>query len=314
MTLQFRYLPGLIPTLLVYYIILLVVFGLNKYYCCRFCLKTCYGAESRNSAIAARWKFKFDDSYESFNPALKYVLLATRFLSFGYILSGSVIANYVVKGGFKWFFFTLWNVELLSIYYLLALACSVIGIFYKPRNVSSEDVFDVESTWSIHTYRLGRITHVLFEVCGGTAVLVTVVNFTVINSGFSFWNATSHFVPLLTLVIELCLNNMYLRVDHYVFNISWAWLYLIFVWPLVVMRRINFWPYPFLALDTPSCYLLYTLLILLDIAFYFIFYGLSTAKFFLRQRQEKIPEEKKEPSLVLPGFSGLEIFKSEDSV
>jgi hypothetical protein len=153
-----------------------------------------------------------------------------------------------------------------------------------------------------------------FEHIGGTAVLVTVINFAVINSGFSFWNATSHFVPLLTLIIELFLNNMYLRVDHYVFNISWAWLYLIFVWPLVVTRRINFWPYSFLDVNTSKCYLLYTVLILLDIAFYFLFYGLSTLKFFLRQRQEKVPEVRKEPSLVLPGFSGLEIFKSEDSV
>ena len=312
MTLEFRYLHGVIPTLLVEYFLLLAIFGLYKYYCCRCCLKSCYGAESMNSVTAARWKFKFEDTYESVSPALKYVLLGTRLLSLGYILGVSVIANYIIKGGFKWFFFTLWNVELLSIYYILALACSVRGLFCKPRIISSDD--DDIVKWSIHTYRLGRITHILFEVCGGTAVLVTVVNFTLINPGFSFWNATSHFVPLMTLIIELCLNNMYLRVDHFVFNISWAWLYLIFVWPLVVLKTINFWPYSFLDVNTSRCYLLYTVLIIADIVFYFIFYGLSMLKYFLRQRGEKIPEEKIKPTLILHNSTGLEIFKCEEKV
>jgi hypothetical protein len=311
MTLTFPFLPGLIPTILTEYFLLLGIFGLYKYYCCRCCLKSCYGAESKNSFVATRWKFKFEDTYESVNPALKYVLLATRFLSLGYILGVSVIANYVITGGFKWFYFTLWNGELLSIYYVLALACSMTGLCCKPRIISSddEDIVDEEIKWSNHTNRLGRVTHVLFEVCGGSAVLVTVVNFVLINPRFSFWDITSHFVPLMTLVIELFLNNMYLRVDHYVFNISWAWLYLIFIWPLVVLKGISFWPYAFLALDTNNCYLNYTILMVIDVIFYFVFYGLSTLKFFTRNIMEIATEKDKNSNSFMPGvdLSGMEV-------
>ena len=276
----------------------MAAFRFYRYYCCRCCLNSCYGAESSNNITPVPfWKFKFEDSFESFRPSLKYVLLVTRIQSLGYILSVSVIGNYVIIGGFQWFYFTLWNVELLSIYYILALTCSVIGLLCKPTPVKVEERRIVDengddesvmtpngtSKWSTQIRILGSVTHVLFEVCGGTAVLVTLINFIVINPEFSFWNVSSHFIPLMTLIIELFLNNMYLRVDHYVFNISWAWLYLIFIWPLVVLKTIDFWPYPFLALDLPRCFLLYTILIVADIVFYFIFYGLSTLKFFSRE-------------------------------
>ena len=312
---NFSFLPGLVLTILLEYLLLMVAFGFYRYYCCGCCLRSCYGAESRSTLFSTPfWKLKFEDSFESFHPLLKYVLIATRLQSLGYILCVSVIGNYVAVGGFQWFYFTLWNVELLSIYYILALTCSMIGLFWKPTPVAierrrivteSEDEPEVirnrTPTWSLSIRILGSFTHILFEVCGGTAVLVTVINFIVINPEFSFWNATSHFVPLMTLVIELCLNNMYLRVDHYVFNISWAWLYLIFVWPLVVLKTINFWPYPFLALDTPSCYLLYTLLIIADIVFYFIFYGMSTLKYYLRHKGFSDPVRISNGKDVLPG-------------
>jgi hypothetical protein len=311
---NFSFLPGLVLTILLEYLLLMAAFGFYRYYCCSCCLRSCYGAESSNNLSATPfWKFKFEDSFESFHPLLKYVLIGTRLQSLGYILCVSVIGNYVAVGGFQWFYFTLWNVELLSIYYILALTCSILGLFWKPAPVAIErrrivtdnrDESEVTPnrtpTWSPSILVLGSFTHILFEVCGGTAVLVTVVNFSLINSDFSFWNATSHFVPLLTLVIELCLNNMYLRVDHYVFNISWAWLYLIFVWPLVVTRRINFWPYPFLALDTPSCYLLYTLLIIGNIVSYFFFYGLSTLKHYLRNKGFSDPRHTSNGKDVLP--------------
>jgi hypothetical protein len=75
---------------------------------------------------------------------------------------------------------------------------------------------------------------------------------------------------------------------------------LIFVWPLVVTRRINFWPYPFLALDTPSCYLLYTLLIIGNIVSYFFFYGLSTLKHYLRNKGFSDPRHTSNGKDVLP--------------
>ena len=291
MSLSLQNLPGLIPTLLFEYVVLLLIFGCYRHYCCRCCLSSCYGAEALENSGSLCESFKFEDTYESFKPILKYALLVTRFMSFAYILGVSVISNYVITGNFKWFYFTLWNVELLSFYYFLALICSTIGIFHSPRRSASDVIVNLDDgakstesvVWSVHIVRLGKITHILFEVCSGTAVLVTVINFGILNRDFSFWNTTSHLAPLLSLLLELSLNNMYLRVDHYIYNISWALLYLIFVWPLVALENISFWPYPFLAVDTSYCYLFYTILVVLDILFYFIFYSISFLKDMLRQ-------------------------------
>jgi hypothetical protein len=67
---------------------------------------SCYGAEALDGSVSLCDKFKFDDTYESFKPSLKYVLLLTRFTSFAYILGVSVISNYVLTGNFKWFYFS----------------------------------------------------------------------------------------------------------------------------------------------------------------------------------------------------------------
>jgi hypothetical protein len=120
----------------------------------------------------------------------------------------------------------------------------------------------------------------------GTACLVTVINFSALNPEFSFWNVSQHFITLMTLILELFLNNMYVRADHYPFNISWAFLYLIFIWPLVVMSRISFWPYFFLKTDTYSCFFYYTGLVVADFLFYYLFYAISWLKYPFRNTIE----------------------------
>jgi hypothetical protein len=123
-------------------------------------------------------------------------------------------------------------------------------------------------------------------IIAGSACLVTVVAFTTLNPDFEFWNVTLHFITLLTLLIELFLNNMRVRADHYPFNISWLILYAIFIWPVVAMHRIEKWPYFFLKTDTYLCFFFFNGLIIINILFYYIFYSLSWMKFYLRNMVE----------------------------
>jgi hypothetical protein len=76
---------------------------------------------------------------------------------------------------------------------------------------------------------------------------------------------------------------MYVRADHYPFNLFWAFLYVIFVWPVVTQNRIPDWPYYFLRTDTAYCFAFYTGLIIADIVFYHVFYALSWAKYYFRK-------------------------------
>mmetsp|Transcript_17614 Transcript_17614/g.16957 ORF Transcript_17614/g.16957 Transcript_17614/m.16957 type:complete len:338 (-) Transcript_17614:124-1137(-) len=299
------FLPGLIPVVLFEFFFILAMY---KYQCCcckcKCCKIDCKSDEYNEEESESKGKidtFVFQDTYDSFLPGLKYLLFVTRFLSFAYIAGVGVIANYASRGDTHiWFYFTVWNTKLISIYFLFAMTTSIIGFVYESRENNDNDdnsdtVFaDINGrgainsktygiVWPARIITFGRIVHVLFQVCGGTACMVTVINFTALNPAFSFWNVSQHFITLMVMILELFLNNMYVRADHYPFNLFWAFLYIIFIWPLVAQERISFWPYFFLDTSTPYCFAFYTGLIIADIIFYYVFYALSWPKYYFRQ-------------------------------
>jgi hypothetical protein len=234
---------------------------------------------------------RFEDSYESISPCFQYLLLVTRILSLGYIAGVGVIGSYV-RHAEIWFYYTFWNLELESIYFILAMSCSIVGLrknkIAVTRSAGREDLEngqrgDDEVTWPSAVVGLGKATQVFLEVCGGTALLVTVVNFLLLDPQFSFWNVTQHLVTSLTLILDLVLSNIEVRLDHYVYNISWSMLYLIFIWPLVILGTRDEFPYFFLALDTKACYWWYTIFCAVNVGFYALFYGISKLKTYLRK-------------------------------
>ena len=247
-------------------------------------------------------RYNFNDTFESCTPRLRYLLFLHRIVSFYYICGISVTANYVINGGHRWFYFPIWNVELLSIYYMLATCASIIGFVYSKNHRFLKSPRDDEDDhkwgrrriklritkiiWSRHSIRFGNLLHVLFQVCGGSAVFVTLVNFATLNHEPDFWNISIHLVPLLTLLIELFLNNMDVRMDHLPFNLSWLFLFLIFIWPVVIMGHISAWPYEFLALDRPICYAWYSGLVFVHIQCYIVFYAIFKLRDFLREVTE----------------------------
>lgn len=291
---QLTHLPGIILAVFLEYAILLAMFRFYRIYCSQRIMTFCCRIESQQSWTCYDKLFKFEDTYESLTPTMKFVLIGMRLQFLGYILIESVIGNYVFVGGYQWFYFSVWNNELLCIYYFLALLCSMIGLFSKPQPSStrgsdvSDDSNEYTMHWNNNTMRLAKVTHILFEVCSGSAALVTVINFSFVNPEFTFWNVTTQFIPLMSLLVELSLSNMYIRADHYIYNISWLWLYLIFMWPLVALGTIPFWPYRFLAVDTTRCYLIYTALLLANVFFYFVLYGLSSLKYQFRHGEINI--------------------------
>ncbi len=185
-----------------------------------------------------------------------------------------MIWNLILNQG--WYFFTDWNLELLSIYYALAFTVSVIGLVYEKDDVE----------WSRITRLLGSTVHVLFAVTGATAMLVTVVAFSLLNPAFSFWNATVHFSTTLSLLWEMYMNGMYVRFDFYAYDVSWAGLYLIFIWPVVATGIKQTWPYNFLDVSTWTCFLWYSALLLVHFLFFSLWYSFSRFKLFMVLRRE----------------------------
>ena len=109
------------------------------------------------------------------------ILCFFRLICFMYFLGVNVITNYL-SGHAGWEYFTTWNLELITVYFLAALISSIIGCRYEG--------IDIE--WSFATRCLGAFVHALFEVCGGTALLVTVVDFTLLDHQFDFWNVSGN--------------------------------------------------------------------------------------------------------------------------
>ena len=234
----------------------------------------------------------FKCTYESYSPPLNFFLFITRLLSLGYILGISVIAeDFLTKSG-GLLYFTNWNTRLISLYFFLASVCSIFGLIATlrlevPARSNNTDFSDERVGISMRKHNVvpeqhesnfsAQVLRGLFEVCGGTSLLITVVAFGLLDPEFEFWNVSSHFVTLVTLLVELCLNAMFVRLDHYIFNITWALLYLIFVW-IAVFLDLESWPYYFLDTSSPSRNYAYSGLLLANFIFYFFWYGLSEVK------------------------------------
>ena len=304
---DFKYFRYIIPTMILEYTVITLIFLYYKK-CCRSCRKrgdspvdemdcTNYddatGILSNPSQGSVKFQCQFEDTYESYCAPAKYVLFITRVLSLGYIGGVSVAASYAILNKNQWFYFTLWNVQLITLYLLLSICCSIIGFIHG--NKSTSNFFVVKTTndtstriiWSAEINRFAQIMHILMEVCGGNSFLIIAVTFIFLNPSFKFWNASEHFAPVVVMVVELFLNNIFVRFDHFPFNLAWPLMYLIFIWPIVYLGVIGQWPYFFLRTDAFTCFLYYTGLLIADFIFYNIWYGFSELKFRIRTKLEK---------------------------
>ena len=226
------------------------------------------------------------DAHGSVTPLSRYLLCTTRILSFVYILGVSVITNFITQGSQRadWFiYFTYWNCLLLSIYFFLASSFSILGLIVKDTDKIAENFY---------VGLLGKTVHSLFEVCGSSGMLVTVIAFNQVNAvsdgHMDIWNISTHLVTLGTLFLEMSLNNFYVRFLQYPINLAWGIAYLIFVWSYVYYRKEEFqdWPYTFLETENTTCFFLYLGLFILNIAFFVTWYCISEFKFWIRKKLE----------------------------
>lgn len=301
----FEYFSVIIPLIICEFIIVKLIF---LYYqrCCYCCCKngvrddtdiTSYDEVTGTLSIPTQTSFKFlcqfEDTYESYYPPAKFLMFITRVLSFAYICGISIVANYEINGQNQWFFFTLWNLELMSLYFFLAVGCSIMGFVYGNKSLSNLCVVKMTNesstriVWSAGINRFTYLVHILFEICGGNSFMIISISFILLNRNFTFWNVSAHFVPAVSMLVELFLNNIFVRFDHFPLNLAWPFLFLLFIWPIVYTGVINRWPYFFLKTDTKYCFLFYNGLLIANFIFYSIWYSCSELKFSVRKKFRK---------------------------
>ena len=235
----------------------------------------------------------FQYTYASVNAyGGNILLLCTRIASFCYIFGISGLWNFINNDWSDLFYFTLWNVLMISAYYAMAIAASIIGLVYGDAFVKQENaehptsgwfttaaVGSEGAYWSAHVLRLSLFMQILFEVAGASAFFVTVVAFSVLNPDFVFWNVNVHFLTSMTFLLEMSQNSMIVRWHHVLLNMLWALIYLFYIWPAVATHKVTNWPYDFLDTSNAGCFAWYFVLFFADALFYMLLYYISRMKY-----------------------------------
>ena len=235
-------------------------------------------SSSSRSCFGTLPPLTFDHTFQSSIKTShgQILLLCTRLVSFLYMGTISFYI-YITNAAESWYYFTNWNIWLIAVYFALVIVCSILGLVYGTAP-GTNMTNNPSVSWSVSMHHWARVIHVHFEICGGTAFFVTVVAFSMLDGRFTFWNASQHFVTSVTMLIELILNDMYVRMDHFPCNLSWAILYLVVIWPVVKTGIVEDWPYFFLDTSTIDALLFYTILLFVDGIFYTLWYLFSLGK------------------------------------
>ncbi|RYH20628.1 hypothetical protein EON65_22885 [archaeon] len=130
-----------------------------------------------------------------------YFLLFYRLVCFGYFFGVIFVWGYVDTKGANAFYFTLWNIDLVTLYYLLATIASTSRLYLTTFHPSTE-------VTPAYLVVLSNTTQVIFEFAAATAFFVTLVAFTALDPHFAFWNVNQHFVTSMSFLGELALNKM----------------------------------------------------------------------------------------------------------
>jgi hypothetical protein len=225
----------------------------------------------------------FETSYLSF-PGKHWAIFLCVFrgLAFSFFLAIPCIWNYILDG-YSWEYFTFWNIDLISIYFLLATITSIIGLSKnKQSNNNLSHGGLVFESWSKFDIFLSTAHQILFETAFPAALFVTVFSYTLLHAKLDFWNITYHLMNTIALSFDFFLNSVAFRWEHVLFVLSWFLLYVMYAWGMTATYEIAYWPYNILDTSAPIALFWYALLYILGIVVFFIMYGLSKIKIFLR--------------------------------
>lgn len=171
----------------------------------------------------------------------------------------------------QWYYYTNWNVALIAIYYTLAVAASIIGLKWGANSEGTR-----ERQQRLNNF--GYVLQILFEVATSTAIFITFVNFSILSRSVHYFNFSQHLITSVSLLVEMCLNSMVVRGEHWVLTLSWMNFYIAWTWIIVGPGLVKRWPYFFLNTSSPYVYLWTVILVGAQLLFYVLFVGLFKLK------------------------------------
>ena len=229
----------------------------------------------KNQSVDFFTGLQFESVYVSFNRSWSIALCIYRGLCFAFFLAIPCIYQYIIDRGYNWIYFTFWNVDIITLYYLFAFVASVVGL---SRNSSSETM----TSWSSSEKFLGTLVQFFFTVAAPTALFVTVFAYSFLGANLGFGNVSYHLMNTLSLTFEMMLNSIVFRWEHVTIVMSWAMLYLLYTWGMVGTNQEPTYPYSALRTNSSGSMVWYTLLYVFILVSFVIWYILSRLKIWLR--------------------------------
>ena len=254
----------------------------------------------RNQSVEFFTGLQYENVYFSYNRNWTILLSVYRGLCFAFFLAIPCIYQYVSDHGYNWIYFTFWNIDIITLFYLFAFVASIVGLV---KNNSSQTI----PNWSPAEQFLATTVQFFFTVAAPTALFVTVFAYSFLGANLTFGNVSYHLMNTLALVVEMMLNSMIIRWEHVTIVMSWALLYLLYTWGMVGTDQEPNYPYSALRTGYSSARVWYTVLYVFVLITFFIWYALSRLKIWLRKGALA-------PLLVLSSIETTENYKTRATI
>lgn len=215
--------------------------------------------------------------HQNMNMFSSLLLLSFRLLCFAWFALFNTIYKMIFLYPRGWHYFTNWNIYLIGFYFFFSSASSM--FFLKKERTF---LTDKETTFS---YYIAAVASVLYTVAGSAALMVTVLNFLLLNHDLTFWNISLHVSTTIALIADMTLNDMIVNPQDVLFSVFWPFCYVVFIWSIVREGVRGEWPYFFIETQSASCFFWYPFLFVMAVAFFVLFYCLHRGKSALILRQ-----------------------------
>ncbi|KAL9239607.1 hypothetical protein vseg_013915 [Gypsophila vaccaria] len=243
-------------------------------------------------------------------------LLAFRVCAF-LVLFILLIVNAIVDGGSIFFYYTQWTFTLVTIYFGLGSIMSMHGCYEYHNKASGERVhnegvdsergdyitnfyggtplatiYTSDSRQPVDLARRfagfwGYALQIIFQMNAGAVLLTDMVFWFIIvpflttkNYDLNFFIINMHTVNLVFLLGDTALNSLHFPWFRIAYFILWTSFFVIFQWVLHACISI-WWPYPFLDLSSSYAPLWYSIVAVMHIPCYGIFFLLIKFKHFI---------------------------------
>ena len=296
---QFKYLGAIIALVTILFVVIIGTFALLKKYT-NYLERPIFDGKTLDKAGGTH------DLLKQNSWGIRMLCL-TRFIFFIWFAVFNTVYRMFFISPRGWNYYTNWNIYLIGFYYTFALICAVLVVkkesfHWTPLVKARADV-------------IAKIASILYTVAGSAAIMISVLNFILLNPSFTFWNVTLHLSTSVSLFVDMSLNDMTVNAQDVIFSIVWPYCYLIFIWPIVKEGVRGGWPYFFVETEKASAFFWYFFLFFLSIVFFALFYGLHCGKeVLITRRLRKIGQHEPVPEHELESNSDHQSFHSVSGI